>query len=155
MALASPPPSCVVCASPFASGAVPYPEVATQPAECWTPPGYPVDAGIRDDNGIPLTWAAVRYAHEWLTAHATCAAAASDTADASGYDSDGDQCPCTYHPVAMEERASHLHACRAWPGPICGSCWAASCRCGFVFDSVDDSHSRWPNGRLRCSSCAP
>ena len=70
-------------------------------------------------------------------------------------DSDGDQCPCTYHPVAMEERSSHLHACRAWPVPICGSCWAASCRCGFVFDSVDDSHSRWPNGRLRCSSCAP
>ena len=153
--LASPPPSCVICASPFALGAVPYPEVAAQHAECWTPPGYPVDAGVRDDNGIPLTWAAVRYAHEWLTAHATCAAAASDTADASGYDSDGDQCPCTYHPVAMEERSSHLHACRAWPGPICGSCWAASCHCGFVFDSVDDSHSRWPNGRLRCSSCAP
>ena len=58
------------------------------------------------------------------------------------------------HPVAIEERASHLLVCRAWPGPLCGSCWAASCECGYAFDAVADAHSRWPNGRLRCHSCA-
>ena len=63
-------------------------------------------------------------------------------------------CPCTWHPVAIEERASHLLVCRAWPGPLCGSCWAASCECGYAFDAVADAHSRWPNGRLRCHSCA-
>ena len=44
--LAMSPPSCTVCATPFAVGAVPYPEVAEEPAEVWTPPGYPVDASI-------------------------------------------------------------------------------------------------------------
>ena len=71
-----------------------------------------------------------------------------------GYDSDGDYCPCTWHPVAIEERDSHMWSCRAWPGPICGACWAASCECGYVFESVEDAHSRWPNGRLRCAGCA-
>ena len=38
---------------------------------------------------------------------------------------DTPRCPCTWHPVAIEEREAHLFACRIWPGPICGSCWAA------------------------------
>ena len=46
---------------------------------------------------------------------------------------------------AREERASHLGVCRAWPGPLCGSCWSASCACGYVFDAVADAHARWPN----------
>ena len=55
--------------------------------------------------------------------HASCAGAdAQGLNDATGYDSDDDRCPCTYHPVAIEERASHYHACHAWPGPICGEC---------------------------------
>ena len=141
------------CTSPLASGAVPYPEVAEEPAETWTPPGYPIDASIGDGDGHPLTWARVVTAHEWLTQHATCAAA-TDASDATGYDSDGDQCPCTWHPAAVEERESHTHVCRAWPGSICGSCWAASCECGYVFDAANEAHSRWPNGRLRCASCA-
>ena len=57
-------------------------------------------------------------------------------------------------PVAIEEREAHLFACRIWPGPICGSCWAASCACGYVFETVADARTRWPNGRLCCSSCA-
>ena len=113
------------------------------------------NASVSDDDGHPLTWARVVAAHEWLTRHATCAAATGAPADASGYDSDGDRCPCTWHPVAIEERESHEYVCRTWPGPICGTCWAASCECGFVFDAVGDAHSRWPTGRLRCAGCAP
>ena len=94
-------------------------------------------------------------AHGWLTHHANCAGAdVLGLSDATGYDSDDDRCPCTYHPVAIEERASHYHACRAWPGPICGECWAASCECGFVFETADDAHSRWPSGRLCCAACS-
>ena len=75
-----------------------------------------------------------------------------------GYSSDDEEsparCPCTWHPVAIEERESHLFVCRAWPGPLCGSCWAASCECGYALDSVADASGRWPSGRLRCYSCA-
>ena len=53
----------------------------------------------------------------------------------------------------VDEEAD-LFACRMWPGPICGSCWSASCACGYVFDAVGDARGRWPNGRLRCHSCA-
>ena len=63
-------------------------------------------------------------------------------------------CPCTWHPAAIEERESHEYACRLWPGPICGSCWAASCPCGYVFDDAADAYTRWPNGRLCCYACA-
>ena len=134
---------------------MPYPEVAEEPAEVWTPPGLPLDASVQDDDGHPLTWGRVQAAHDWLVRHATCAAAdITETDDATGYDSDGDRCACTWHPAAIEERASHMHACYAWPGAICGDCWAASCACGFVFDAVDDAHSRWPSGRLRCAGCA-
>ena len=108
--------------------------------------------GIDDGDGHPLTWGRVAHAHAWLVQHASCAA------QAGGYSSDDEEapagCPCTWHPVAIEERASHLLVCRAWPGPLCGSCWAASCECGYAFDAVADAHSRWPNGRLRCHSCA-
>ena len=44
---------------------------------------------------------------------------------------------------------------QVWPGSICCSCWAASCTCGFVFESEDDAHGNWPSGRLRCAGCAP
>ena len=144
----------MICASPFASGAVPYPEIAGEAAEVWTPPGFPIDGSISDDHGHPLTWARVQAAHDWLTLHATCAAASSELEGASGYDSDGDHCPCTWHPVAIEERSSHMYVCNTWPGPICGTCWATSCECGYVFDVIDDAHSRWHTGRLRCAGCA-
>ena len=134
---------------------MPYPEVAQETAETWTPPGHPLEASLLDGDGHPLTWGRVLAAHGWLTHHANCAGAdVLGLSDATGYDSDDDRCPCTYHPVAIEERASHYHACRAWPGPICGECWAASCECGFVFETADDAHSRWPSGRLRCAACS-
>ena len=149
---ASVPARCLTCDQAFAPGAVGYPEVQTEPAETWTPPDWPVEAGIGDGDGHPLTWGRVAYAHAWLVQHASCAA------QAGGYSSDDEEAPasclCTWHPVAIDERASHLLACRAWPGPLCGSCWAASCECGYAFDAVADAHSRWPNGRLRCHSCA-
>ena len=92
-----------------------------------------------------------------LVAHASCALtgrpAAYDSDDPDALSPDPPPCPCTYHPVLIEERYSHLHACQAWPGPICGSCWAASCVCGFVFDDVSDATSRWLSGRLRCPAC--
>ena len=91
-------------------------------------------------------------AHAWLVRHASC------ELQAGGYASDDEDepqgCPCLWHPVAIAERESHLFVCRAWPGPVCGSCWSASCACGYVFDAVADAHARWPNGRLRCYSCA-
>ena len=145
-----------ICATPFALGCVGYPDVAEEPAETWTPPDYPVEAGISDGEGHPLTWGRVATAHRWLVLHAACAGAdPRGVDDASGYDSDGDRCPCTYSPELIEERGSHMIACHAWPGPICGTCWAASCDCGFVFDAPQDAHSRWPSGRLRCAGCAP
>ena len=86
--------------------------------------------------------------------HASCGS------QAGGYSSDDEEgtpagCPCLWHPVAIEERASHLAACRAWPGPTCGTCWSASCACGYVFDAAGDAHGRWPNGRLRSATLAP
>ena len=90
--------------------------------------------------------------------HPKCPSASCEQ-QAGGYSSDDEAgtpagCPCTWHPVAIEERESHLYACRAWPGPICGSCWAASCSCGYVFEIVADAAGRWPSGRLRCHACA-
>ena len=46
-----------------------YPEVQTEPAETWTPPDWPVEAGIGDGDGHPLTWGRVAQAHAWLVRH--------------------------------------------------------------------------------------
>ena len=78
----------------------------------------------------------------------------SPTVCTNGYDSDGPSCPCTYHPVMMSERVDNLLNVSAWPGPICGACWASSCACGFVFEDVGHAHSRRHNGRLVCHGCA-
>ena len=126
-----------------------YPEVAAaagEPAEVWTPPGQPVAASIGDCHGHPLTWGAVARAHQWLVAHASCSSAGRPAA----YDSDDPDatldpppCPCTYHPTLIEARETHLLTCYAWPGPICGTCWAASCAgCGYVFDDASDAAGR-------------
>ena len=63
---ASVPARCLTCDQAFAPGAVGYPEVQTEPAETWTPPGWPVEAGISDGDGHPLTWGRVAYAHARL-----------------------------------------------------------------------------------------
>ena len=139
---------------------MPYPEVAQETAETWTPPGIPQP--ISDDDGHPLTWGKVLQSHNYLVTHASCAAAA-DAAGPSGYDSDdadGDApgpCPCLWHPVAIEERASCLDAVTRWslatgPGHICGSCWAASCACGYTLDDPTHAAGRDFYGRLVCHS---
>ena len=49
----------------------------------------------------------------------------------------------------------YMYMCAAFGrAEICGSCWAASCPCGYVFDDVADAYTRWPNGRLCCYACA-
>jgi hypothetical protein len=55
---------------------------------------------------------------------------------------------------SQSRNAARMYVCNAWPGPICGTCWATSCECGYVFDVIDDAHSRWHTGRLRCAGCA-
>ena len=130
----------------FATGSVPYPEVAQETAETWTPPGHPLEASLLDGDGHPLTWGRVLAAHGWLTHHANCAGAdVLGLSDATGYDSDDDRCPCTYHPVAIEERASHYHACRAWPGPICGE--SAGWRAASAASSSRRPMTLTPGGR--------
>ena len=128
---------------------------AVSQTEMWTPPGWPDELSILDADGYPLTWARVRLAHEWLVAHASCDAAAGFD---SGSDGEGDgeprTCYCQWHPVAIEEGQSHRAAVDRWPGHICGSCWAASCACGRVFDAETDAAGRWPSGRLRCRACS-
>ena len=145
--------TCQVCGLPLATGAVGYPGVpGAAPAEVWTPLG--TQAPIADDEGHPLTWGRVFSAHASLVAHASCASSAH------GYDSDGaeadapSQCPCQWHPALIEELASHRDAVDRWPGPICGLCWAASCRCGYVFDDAADAAGRDSDGRLVCNSTA-
>ena len=139
----------------YAASSVGYPDIAEEPAEVWTPPEWPIETSVSDAEGHPLTWGRVAAAHAWLVSHASC-----EPQGAAGYSSDEEGapaaggCPCTWHPALIEERESHLLAFRAWPGPICGSCWAASCSCGFVFEAVADAGGRWPSGRLRCLACS-
>ena len=122
------------------------------PGETWAPPGR---EPLVDGDQHPLTWARVRQAHEVLVRHASCGGEGSE-ADPSGYDS-GDEdtpCPCLWHEMMIDELRSHRAACAAWPGPICGACWAASCACGFVFDDAADAAGRDAVGRLVCASPA-
>ena len=149
------------------SGTVGYAEVAQEPFESWAPPApqpYLERQPISDAYGHPLTWGTVRAAHEWLVRHATCESSGFGPA---GWDSDGDgeadpddptagrvPCYCQYSSEGADERSANLAICRAWPGPACGVCWAASCLCGYTFETIEDARGRWPNGRLRCSACA-
>ena len=143
--------SCSICHTSFAVGSVGYPGLNADPAEVWAPPGMPPDESlaraVSDPEGHPLTWGRVLAAHNWLVRHASCGV--------NGYESDDDAagCPCLWHQAMIEERSSHELVCRAWPGPICGSCWAASCQCGYVFDDVQHASGRWHDGRLRCHAC--
>ena len=61
-------------------------------------------------------------------------------------------CHCQYND---DERWGHLADCQAWPGPFCGTCWAATCECGYTFETIAEAAGRWRNGRLRCAACAP
>ena len=116
----------------------------------WTPPG---GAPITDASGHPLTFGTVLHAHAFLVRHASCQAA-SRPAD---YESDDDlpadaPCPCSWHPMLLEERSLHEAAVARWPGPFCGTCWAASCQCGYTFDARGDAAGVDSRGRLVCHS---
>ena len=116
------------------------------------------------DTILPLTWERVRSSHEWLAAHATCPGAPGippapppqARPAGGGYTSEDDFEPC----FCTQDAAVWTHfrnickeSCVRWPGPICGSCWAASCECGYVFDDVADAAGRWFTGRMRCHEC--
>ena len=154
------------------------------PPEMWPPRARgswplacPRPRRVRDPFGYALTWHQVVTCHEYLVAHAECAAhaaayhAAVDAAAAAAaaapdaYDSDHEPpqdlppppCPCQYHPVAIEERESCVDVCTAWPGPVCGDCWESQCAgCAYVFDSPLDAASARSadHDRLLCRGCA-
>ena len=154
--------TCSVCQRPFSTTNTPVdyedgtPDAGDVAPEVWVPPASMAGTSwppIRDGYSYPLTWARVRDAHAWLLAHASCATAGPD---AFGTDDDGthrNPCHCTWHPMSIELREDQVHDVYAWPGPICGSCWAASCECGYVFTHVAYAAGRWPSGRLKCCAC--
>ena len=77
-------------------------------------PDWPVEAGICDDDGHPLTWGRVALAHTWLVSHASCGS------QAGGYSSDDEEgapvgCPCTWHPVAKASKQVSTPAQRLRP----------------------------------------
>ena len=108
------------------------------------PPPLPeqeVDS-VMDSYGYPITWSAVWSAHRALTL-----AGQSD-------DSDGDE--WAWHPVAQEQSEARRFLCDRWPGPICPTCFAASCaRCSYVFAAWDEARAVGDRGRLLCVACAP
>ena len=112
------------------------------PAEVWSPPGFP-NRSIDDANGHPLTWGTVRNGHAWLVRHAYCEQSGMGPApyasDDDGADPSSDRliCYCQTTGHGDDERMHALAACESWPGPICGSCWAASCDCGYVYEAGD------------------
>ena len=114
----------------------------------WTPIGQTTETSIKDDDGHPLTWNRIEYALKWLAHHANC-----KYTNSNGTHDEPTACHCTWHPSSIEERESHLEAIKKWPGLICGTCWGASCECGYTFDSSCQAADRWPNGRLRCHGC--
>ena len=101
--------------------------------------GPPMEA-VLDSIGRPLTWQAVCHAHRWLT-----------WASTEGYDSDVGVDPAT------SATASYLrHMCAAWPGPICGACFAGCCvSCDRAIASWGAAGAVAPCGRLLCRLCAP
>ena len=93
--------------------------------------------------------------------HASCPA---DSAPPAGYESDSDDgagggapCPCSWHPVLIEQLSDDRSIIAAWPGPFCGTCWASECACGYVFEAAGDAFGRDSRGRLVCHSpaCRP
>ena len=118
----------------------------------WTPPGS--DRPITDHSGHPLTFGRVLRAHASLVSHASCLPL-PDSLSGAHFDSDDDDapCPCTWHPVLIDELACDLIDVQTWPGPWCGACWRSSCACGYTFDDLADAASAAPDGRLRCHAC--
>ena len=119
-------------------------------AETWATPGRPP---IADPYGHPLTLGAVLSAHDTLVSHASCGPAISGYGS-DGEDFDGASCPCQWHGALIEELANARLMVRAWPGFVCGSCWAASCECGYVLDTPTHASGRDRNHRFTCHAPA-
>ena len=118
-----------------------------------TPPGRPP---IRDPFDYALTWGTVSTAHTALTRHAFCSMGSYES-DPDNPGAGSETCPCQWHPAMIEQLADYRAICMSWPGPICGSCWRASCSvCGYTLASVTDAAGRDAHGRLVCHgpSCA-
>ena len=116
------------------------------PPETWAPPNRPP---ISDAYGHPLTWGSIVDSHRLLVWHASCTQ--------GGYASDGDDdndgaapCPCQWHDVLIDELANSRADIAAWPGFICGPCYAASCECGYVFEDAAHAAGRDNRQRLVC-----
>ena len=92
-------------------------------------------------------------AHDTLVSHASCGPAISGYGS-DGEDFDGASCPCQWHGALIEELANARLMVRAWPGFVCGSCWAASCECGYVLDTPTHASGRDRNHRFTCHAPA-
>ena len=117
--------------------------------------GRPDRPPITDPYGHPLTWGTILASHATLVHHAPHDAD-YDMAVAA-YDSDGSGeyyvCPCQYHDALIEELGAARDIIAAWPGPLCGTCHAASCfGCGYVFAHTSEAAGRAAGGRLVCHS---
>ena len=91
--------------------------------------------------------------HCLLVWHASC------PQGGGGYTSEGDDdddapCPCQWHDVLIDELANSRLDIAAWPGFICGPCYAASCECGYIFDDVMHAAGRDRRQRLVCHAPA-
>jgi hypothetical protein len=59
-------------------------------------------------------------------------------------------CPCQWHEALIDELSNSRADIAAWPGFVCGACYAASCECGYVFDDAAHAAGRDHNQRLVC-----
>ena len=117
--------------------------------EVWAAPGRDP---ISDPYGHPLTWGSVRAAHADLVRHASCSL---ESMAASGYgsDSEGEHevCACQYHDVLIDQLSDARRIVAAWPGPLCGVCYASTCcGCGYVFEDASAAAGVGADGRLVC-----
>ena len=149
----------MVCSTPLSPGVVGYTDMqGDEPAEVWSRGAETHRDGLpclTDPDGHPLTWGYVHAAHTALVAHATCGEGGGD-----GYGSDEDNplghpCECQWGGGLTEQLDCFRQALLTFPGPVCRTCWAASCKCGYVFDAPGDAAGADHTGiRLRCYACA-
>ena len=126
--------------------------VPSLPSDGTTPPA------VTDAYGHPLTWGTVWAAHTTLLPHAQCDEIGSQPAYDSDDSDEGRPCPCQWHEAMIDEVDNARNNVRRWPGPICGSCWRATCACGHRFADLADAAARLGrghDGRLVCDACAP
>ena len=100
---------------------------------------------VRDPFGHPLTWGSVWSHHHTLMQYSRVQ-----------FSDDRRRLTPVYEDFVNPDDfdTERRSAIREWPGPICGPCWAASCRCGYVFEGAEEAAGREPfTKRLICSAC--